>query len=187
MKNNIVLYILELLNIKGSLIQYGNEDVTQLEHALQCAELAEINKLPKNIVAAALLHDIGHLLYENEDPIHEGKDGHHENIGADYLSQYFNESVIFPVRAHVDSKRYLAYVEDDYYSTLSQASKISLVAQGGPFSKKEAVNFIKKPFMKEAVQLRRFDDQAKILNKKTPTLNHFKHYLEETMQFTSDN
>ena len=89
---------------KGGDIQYGNEDVTQLEHTLQCAELAEQHNLPGPTIAAALLHDIGHLLYEDKDPIHEGKDGRHENLGADYLSQYFDNDVTHPIRAHVDSK-----------------------------------------------------------------------------------
>ena len=69
-----------------------------------------------------------------------------------------------------------------YYDILSEASKISLEAQGGPFTKEEAEEFIKKPFMKEAVELRRFDDQAKILDKKTPNLEHFKNYLEESLK-----
>jgi len=105
------------LKTKGSLIQYCNEDVTQLDHALQYAELAEINKLSKEIITTALLHDIGHLLYENEDPIHKGKDGHHENIGAEYLSKYFSESVVLPIRTHVDYKRYLANFESEYYDS----------------------------------------------------------------------
>ena len=79
MKNNIVTKLLNLLETKGSNIQYGNENVTQLEHALQCAELAEKNNFSKEIITAALLHDIGHLLYDGEDPINEGKDGYHEN------------------------------------------------------------------------------------------------------------
>ena len=79
---NIVDHLLNLLVTKGGDIQYGNEDVTQLEHALQCAELAEQHNLPGPTIAAALLHDIGHLLYEDKDPIHEGKDGRHENLGA---------------------------------------------------------------------------------------------------------
>ena len=74
MKENIVDYLLDLLKTKGADIQYGNEDVTQLEHALQCAELAEQHKLPGSTIAAALLHDVGHLIYEDGDPIHEGKD-----------------------------------------------------------------------------------------------------------------
>ena len=99
MTHKIVEYLLELLSKKGSNIQYGNESVTQLEHALQCAELAEQHKLTNSTIVAALLHDIGHLLYDGDDPIHEGKDGHHENLGADYLSRYFDKEVIQPIRA----------------------------------------------------------------------------------------
>jgi len=187
MKQNIVNYLLDLLEKKGSNIIYGGEKISQLEHALQCAELAEENQLPRATIAAALLHDIGHLLYEDKDPIHDGKDGHHENLGANYLSQYFGEEVVNPIRAHVDSKRYLAAVEDGYYDLLSEASKISLAAQGGPFTKKQAHEFIQKPFMKEAVEMRRFDDMAKIVNKKTPNLQHFKFYLEEAFNSHSQN
>ena len=182
MNENIVSYIINLLQTKGADIQYGNEDVTQLEHALQCAELAEQHKLSNATITAALLHDIGHLLYENDDPIHEGKDGYHENLGADYLSKYFKENVTIPIRAHVDSKRYLSKVEEGYYESLSEASKLSLKVQGGPFSEEEAEKFIQKPFMKEAVEMRRFDDLAKVLNKKTQDLNHFRHYLDEEHQ-----
>ena len=182
MNDNIVSYIIDLLQTKGADIQYGNEDVTQLEHALQCADLAEKNNLPNATIVAALLHDIGHLLYEEEDPIHKGKDGYHENLGADYLSQYFTEEVTTPIRAHVDSKRYLSSVEKGYYESLSEASKLSLKVQGGPFTKEEAENFIKKPFMKHAVEMRRFDDMAKIQNKKTPDVNHFRPYLDEARQ-----
>ena len=186
MNKDIVSYIINLLQTKGADIQYGNEDVTQLEHALQCAELAEQHNLPNPTIAAALMHDIGHLLYEDEDPIHKGKDGYHENLGADYLSKYFHEDVTIPIRAHVDSKRYLSSTEEGYYENLSEASKLSLKVQGGPFTKEEADQFIKKPFMKEAVEMRRFDDMAKVLNKKTPDLNHFRPYLEEAYKnFTS--
>tara|TARA_B100000427_G_C15243643_1_gene478965 strand:- start:76 stop:651 length:576 start_codon:yes stop_codon:yes gene_type:complete len=187
MNKDIVSYIINLLQTKGADIQYGNEDVTQLEHALQCAELAEQHNLPNPTIAAALMHDIGHLLYEDGDPIHKGKDGYHENLGADYLSNYFKEDVTIPIRAHVDSKRYLSSTEDGYYDSLSEASKLSLKVQGGPFTKEEAEEFIKKPFMKEAVEMRRFDDMAKVLNKKTPDLKHFQHYLEEAYKnFTSN-
>ena len=182
MKNNIVTILLNLLETKGSNIQYGNENVTQLEHALQCAELAEKNNFSKEIITAALLHDIGHLLYDGEDPIHEGKDGYHENLGAEYLSAYYGEEVTGPIKAHVACKRYLSAVEDGYYEILSDGSKASLKAQGGSFTKEEAKEFIKKPFMKEAVELRRFDDEAKVLNKKTPNLKHFKRYLEESLK-----
>ena len=182
MEENIISKILKLLETKGKDLQYGNENVTQLEHALQCAELAEKRGFSKEIITAALLHDIGHLLYDGQDPIHDGKDGFHENLGADYLSEFFNEEVTRPIRAHVDCKRYLSAVEEEYYNLLSEASKISLYAQGGPFTKVEAEEFINKPYMKEAVELRRLDDEAKILGKKTPNLEHFKHYLEESLK-----
>ena len=181
MEKNIVSKLLHLLEKKGSNIQYGNENVTQLEHALQCAELAENNNFSKEIITAALLHDIGHLLYGGKDPIHDGEDGYHENLGADYLSSYYGEEVTRPIRAHVACKRYLSTIEDGYYDILSEASQVSLKAQGGPFTKEEAEKFIEKPFMKEAVELRRFDDQAKILNKKTPNLEHFRNYLEDSL------
>ena len=182
MSKKIISDIFNMLKIKGSNLQYGNEDVTQLEHALQCAELAEKNNFSKEIITAALLHDIGHLLYDGKDPIQEGKDGYHENLGADYLSAYFSQEVTRPIQAHVDCKKYLSAIEDGYYDHLSEASKNSLIAQGGPFTKKEAEEFIKKPFMREAVELRRLDDQAKILNKKTPNLSYFQHYVEELIK-----
>ena len=182
MTQKIVSHILNLLQTKGVDIQYGNEDVTQLEHALQCAELAEQKEFSNELITAALLHDIGHLLYDGKDPIYKGVDGHHENLGANYLSEYFGEEVIRPIGAHVDSKRYLSRVDENYYNLLSEASKISLIAQGGPFTKEEAEEFIKKPFMKEAVELRRLDDLSKILNKKTPDIFHFRQYVEQSLK-----
>jgi len=187
MDKDITSFLLNLLQTKGSDLQYGNENVTQLEHALQCAELTEKNNCSKEIITAALLHDIGHLLYDGKDPIHKGKDGHHENLGADYLAQYFDEKVTLPIRAHVNSKRYLVFVEKDYYNSLSEASKISLAAQGGSFTKEEAEKFINQPFMKEAVELRKFDDLAKELNKKTPPIEYFQKYVENSLRNNLEN
>ena len=181
MSKEIVSNLFDLLKTKGSNLQYGNENVTQLEHALQCAELTEQSNHSKEIITAALLHDIGHLLYDGEDPIYEGIDGKHENLGADYLSQYFDKKITLPIRAHVNSKRYLAFADKSYYNLLSEASKISLIAQGGPFTKEGAENFINQPLMKEAVELRKFDDLAKELNKITPPIEHFQHYVEASL------
>ena len=181
MSKNFISDIFNLLQTRGANLQYGNENVTQLEHALQCAELAEQKKCSKEIITAALLHDIGHLLYHGNDPIYEDKDGHHENLGADYLSKYFGDDITLPISAHFNSKRYLASVEEGYYDLLSEASKKSLIVQGGPFTKQEAKDFINRPFMKQAVELRRFDDQAKILNKITPNLDHFRSYVEKCL------
>ena len=110
----------------------------------------------------------------------------HEDLGANYLEKYFGVEVTLPIRAHVASKRYLAAVEDGYYDDLSEASKKSLKVQGGIFSKEEAEGFINKPQMKEAVEMRRFDDQAKILNKETPNVEHFRKYVENSFQVKSN-
>ena len=182
MSKEIVLNLFDLLKTKGSDLQYGNENVTQLEHALQCAELAEKRNHSKEIITAALLHDIGHLLYDGKDPIHKGIDGKHENLGADYLSQYFDQKITLPIRAHVNSKRYLAFAEVGYCNSLSEASKISLIAQGGPFTKEEAEIFLNQPLMKEAVELRKFDDLAKELNKINLPIEYFQHYVESSLR-----
>ena len=58
---------------------YG-EAVSQAEHALQCATLAERAGCSDSLVVAALLHDIGHL-YEDPAQIDE-EDLRHEEFGA---------------------------------------------------------------------------------------------------------
>ena len=182
MTEKIVEYLINLLNVKGAELQYGGEGVSQLEHALQCADIAEQYNGSKEMITSALLHDIGHLLYEGKDPIDKGVDAKHEELAADFLSQYLEPAITMPIRAHVDCKRYLVTKKKKYYNSLSEASKNSLVAQGGPFTIEEAGNFIKKPFMIEAIELRKFDDLAKVKNKKTPPMGHFKLYIEKSFQ-----
>ena len=95
------------------------------------------------------------------------------------ISEQNNQTLFIKISG---STQILSAVEEEYYNLLSEPSKISLSAQGGPFTKVEAEEFINKPYMKEAVELRRLDDEAKILNKKTPNLLHFKHYLEKSLK-----
>ena len=58
----IVDRVLQLFTEQGSGLYFG-EEVTETEHALQSAALAEQSGAAKELVAAALLHDIGHLLH----------------------------------------------------------------------------------------------------------------------------
>lgn len=109
---------------------YG-EAVSQAEHALQCATLAERAGCSDSLVVAALLHDIGHL-YEDPAQIDE-EDLRHEEFGARLLRELFPESVWQPVRLHVSAKRFLCAVDPSYHASLSPASRHSLVLQGGPF------------------------------------------------------
>lgn len=165
--------ILEILATKGN-TQYGREAVSQLEHALQCATLAEMSDRSPDLITACLLHDLGHLLHNlGEDVADRGLDDRHEYRAMPLLQTLFNPSVTEPIRLHVDAKRYLCAVDSTYWEALSPASKRSLELQGGTFSPEAAASFIAQPYAEDAVQLRIWDDRAKVANLFTPDLEHF--------------
>ncbi|HEX4198949.1 MAG TPA: HD domain-containing protein [Caulobacteraceae bacterium] len=141
-------------------LTYG-EGVTQLEHALQCAVLAQAAGASPSLVAAALLHDIGHLLQHEREATAFSADDHHEAAGAEALAGLFGEPVWRPVALHVAAKRYLCFAEPDYFAALSPASQASLKLQGGPFDAARAAAFERLPYWREARDLRRFDDTGK--------------------------
>ena len=141
---------------------YG-EAVTQLEHARQTAHHARRGGGSDALIAAALLHDIGHLLQkQGEDAADRGIDALHERIGAAWLAQGFGPEVAEPVRLHVEAKRYLATREPGYLESLSSASSQSLALQGGPMSETEADAFRTLPGFEAAVTLRRYDELGKV-------------------------
>jgi phosphonate degradation associated HDIG domain protein len=142
---------------------YGSETVTQAAHALQCARLAEMEGGSPALVAAALLHDIGHLLAKERPAAGEvrQRDDHHEDIAGGYLQSIFGANVAEPVRLHVDAKRWLCATDAGYHATLSPASVRSLELQGGIFTPSEAEGFKLRPYAEEAIRLRRWDDRAK--------------------------
>lgn len=165
--------ITHLLTQKGTTM-YGREAVSQLEHALQCATLAESAGKSNEMITACLLHDLGHLIHNlGEQAADEGIDDRHEYCAIPYLRHLFSEDVTEPIRLHVDAKRYLCFAEKEYWATLSAASKRSLELQGGIFSSVEAEAFISQPYAEDAVQLRIWDDKAKVPSKMTPNLAHF--------------
>lgn len=162
---------------------YGGETVTQTQHALQCATLAETEEAPAHLIAAALLHDIGHLLDEEfESALERKEDRRHEDLGHDYLARHFGPEVTKPVRLHVDAKRYLCAVDRDYFAGLSPASVRTLEMQGGPFSPSQARDFAARPFADEAVRLRIWDDKGKDPDMETPDFDHFLPYLQQAMK-----
>lgn len=141
-------------------LHYG-EGVTQIEHALQCAELAQAHGGSESLIVPALLHDIGHL-FEREEDVAGGKfDDRHEAVGAKALAGLFPEAVWRPVALHVAAKRYLCFTERQYWAGLSEASKKSLKLQGGTFTQEQARAFERASYWQEAVLLRRFDDMGK--------------------------
>ena len=154
--------------------QYTGEPVTQLEHALQTAYLAENEGADDELVTAALLHDVGHLLHELGDtPSLRGVDDVHQYRALLFLRGLFSDNVLNVIKLHVDAKRFLCATRPQYHARLSEDSKRSLLLQGGTFDEATATDFIRQPGAERAVQLRLWDDAAKTANLATPTLTHF--------------
>lgn len=150
---------------------YSGEPVNQREHALQSAWLAQRDGAPEPLVAAALLHDIGHLVNDAGDtPTARGIDDLHQFHGARFLRELFDRDVTEPIRLHVQAKRYLCAVRPGYHEALSADSQRSLALQGGVYGPAEAEAFIRTPYAADAVRLREWDDQAKLAGLPTPGL-----------------
>jgi [1-hydroxy-2-(trimethylamino)ethyl]phosphonate dioxygenase len=182
MAQDQVARLAELLEGKGS-HRYGLSDVNQLQHALQAALLAEQSGCEAALVTAALLHDIGHMVHDlGENPAEDGVDDRHEEVGRAYLAALFGPEVTEPVRLHVPAKRYLCATEPDYFAKLSADSVLSLKLQGGPMSADEGTAFRTSPHAEAAVQLRRFDEGAKVAGLATPPVAHFLPYLRACLR-----
>ncbi|WP_042364074.1 phosphonate degradation HD-domain oxygenase [Streptacidiphilus neutrinimicus] len=158
---------------------YLGEDVTQAEHMLQAAALATADGAPPALVAAALLHDVGHFrgAVHGRELMSGARDNRHSHQGADWLSPWFGPAVTEPVRLHVAAKRYLCAVEPEYFARLSPASVHTLSVQGGPMSPAEATAFEAEPFARDAVRLRRWDDAAKDVSVAVPDFAHYREML----------
>jgi len=169
----IIAEIRHLLEQKAN-GKYGLTLINQQQHALQSATLAEREGQGDALVVAALLHDIGHMVHDlGENPADAGIDDRHEALGHAWLANHFGPEVTEPVRLHVAAKRYLCAVEPDYFAKLSPDSVKSLALQGGPMSAEEVQAFEALPHSGKAVQLRRYDEQAKVKGLQTPDVAHF--------------
>lgn len=152
--------------------------VTQLQHALQCAAWATDTQSPDTLVAAALLHDLGHLLYEQRGAeMSATQDDVHQYKALPFLRPHLPAAVLEPIKLHVDAKRYLCGTVDGYWDTLSDGSKRSLALQGGPFTADEAAAFIEQSHAAEAVQLRRWDDLYKDPARVVPGFEAYRELL----------
>lgn len=157
---------------------YG-EDVTESQHALQCATFARENGEDPSIVAACLLHDFGHLAHDlGEDVADRGLDARHEDLGAEILKKWFAPVIVEPVRMHVAAKRYLCARQAGYFEGLSDASRLSLSLQGGPMDESEMAEFEALPHHASAVRLRLYDDMGKVSDMATPGFEAFRSFLK---------
>jgi predicted HD phosphohydrolase len=108
-------------------------------------------------------------------------DAHHERIGGRWLAERFPAAVSEPVRLHVPAKRYLLATDADYFAQLSPASVITLKLQGGPMAAHETAQFETESFYREAVRVRRWDDQGKVAGLKTPGLGDYRALIEDLL------
>ena len=154
--------------------RYGLESISQLEHALQTAALAEVSGEPPAMILAALLHDVGHLVAgTHEDIAKAGVDARHEMVGAAWLECRLGQIVSEPVRLHVAAKRYLCAIDPGYASALAPDSVLSLSLQGGPMGQTEIESFMDEPAAQDAIRLRRLDERAKDPESRTPPFDYF--------------
>jgi phosphonate degradation associated HDIG domain protein len=155
-------------------LAYEGEGVSQLEHALQAAALAEAEDAGDPLVAAALLHDLGHILArQGPTATQRGVDDRHQYFVIPFLHAILPPDVTEPIRLHVAAKRALCALEPAYEASLSPDSRRSLALQGGPFDTADTEAFLVRPFAREAMRLRRWDDAAKVPARSTPALEHF--------------
>ncbi len=170
--------LIELYHRRGG--SAYDEVVTQTAHAAQCGQQAMDHGASVSAIVAAFLHDIGHLLAGDgtRGRDDEPTDRHHEDVGARFLANWFPPEVTEPVRLHVPAKRYLCAVEPSYHDGLSPASVASLELQGGPMSADEVAAFEALPGHEQAVDLRRWDDLAKVVDAPTADLATFRDLIE---------
>ncbi len=165
-KEKIVQDIFTLYETYGR-ADYIGEPVSQIEHMSQAAQLAIDEGYDDEVVVAAFFHDIGHIcVMSNKENIMDGFGvKSHEKIGANFLRQNgFSERVASLVENHVQAKRYLTFISEDYYASLSEASKKTLEFQGGKMNKKEADSFEQDPLFEVSIRMRHWDEQAKEIN-----------------------
>jgi len=175
--------------------EYAGEKVTQLEHMVQAAQLAEEQGFDEEVILAAFLHDIGHISEaakgdESEEMSASRRmDGFgikdHEELGAEFLKgKGFSKKIVRLVESHVEAKRYLTATDPAYYAGLSEASKRTLEYQGGPMTQEEAEAFTQYPLFPLIIQMRKWDELAKIEHKPLPDLQHYRgmilHHLSHS-------
>jgi phosphonate degradation associated HDIG domain protein len=180
--DTIVDVIADILTRRGA-DSYLGEAVTMQEHMLQGACFAEREGAPDELVAAALLHDIGHFTSEfGEDYIEQGVDDLHEEAGARVIAGFFPPLVVECVRLHVAAKRYLCATDPSYFGKLSPASVQTLALQGGPMRPNEVAAFEATPYFREAIRVRLWDEAGKVAGLATPSFAHYAPLLRRLVQ-----
>ena len=167
--------------LRGSAQQdYIGEPISQLEHGLQCAYFADRCGAKDALIVGGLLHDIGHLIDASAPTMDELGVVNHENLGANYLTALgFSTEVTTVVANHVEAKRYLCWRNPQYMARLSDASRGTLMWQGGPMTDGEAAVFESGPHFKSILAVRQWDEMGKDPNLVVPELSHYESMMTE--------
>jgi [1-hydroxy-2-(trimethylamino)ethyl]phosphonate dioxygenase len=178
----IVPFLAEIFERRGS-EEYLGEPVTMAEHMLQSAWFAEQDNASDELVAAALLHDVGHFTSEfGAYSPNDTEDKRHDDAGAEVLAPFFPPVVTECVRLHVAAKRYLCATDPGYHAKLSEASMHTLSLQGGPMNDAEVAAFRTNPFYKEAVRVRLWDEAGKVVGMKTREFHDYTPLLQRVIE-----
>lgn len=170
--------IMALYARRGAQAYFG-EAISMTEHGLQAAYFAQQSHAPDALVLAALLHDVGHLTESVPDDIADWtRDARHERSGSRWLAGRFGPEISEPVRLHVPAKRYLCATERAYFRELSPASVATLKLQGGPMSATEVAAFEAELYWRDAIRIRRWDDQGKVAGLQTPGFEHYRAMID---------
>jgi len=181
-QETIVDFLADIFARRGAEAYLG-EAVSMAEHMLQGAALAEAEGAGDELVAAALLHDIGHFTSEfGAYHPSDTEDKHHDEAGAAVLEPFFPPVVTECVRLHVAAKRFLCATDPAYFARLSRASAHTLSLRGGPMSQDEVAAFRRNPFHAQAVRVRLWDEEGKVAGRKTPDFAHYAPLLERVVR-----
>lgn len=156
--------------------EYAGEPVSQLEHMVQTAMLAENQGHDEEVILAAFLHDIGHICvaYDHTNSMRGYGIVDHEAVGGAFLRENgFSERLVMLVESHVAAKRYLTWKYPEYYEQLSDASKATLEFQGGIMTMDEARELELHPLFPLIILMRKWDEAAKIPGAPIPTLSKY--------------
>jgi len=157
--------------------------LSNADHMLQAAAAAATSDAADHLIAASLLHDIGHWMHGGpDDALEQGHDDRHEEVAADYLTPYFNELVISPIVLHVAAKRYLCAVKPEYFEALSSGSVRTLELQGGPMDAREVEEFEAMPGYQDAVAMRNWDEYGKVPGFEVPDFDSYRTVLRGQMK-----
>lgn len=186
-KSTVVAFIADIFERRGA-EDYLGEPVTVSQHMLQGAVLAQRENAPEELIAAALLHDIGHFTSEfGPMSIGDVADNFHDQAGARALEPFFPPVIVECVRLHVAAKRYLCATDPSYYDKLSEASKHTLKLQGGPMNQAEVADFRRNPHHAEAVRVRLWDEGGKDPAMTTPPIAHYLPLLQRVVDQYAEN